>query len=299
MQEQSANGVFKVRVYNLLYANGKENAKEWIRTFIKTGIFTGLGTERFKIGPAKILIDGSSSGPSSATRKPYSHDPNLKGLLMWDQDEADAFIMEAHQAGFQVTAHAIGDMAIEMLVNAIEKAMKAYPRPNARHRIEHCALLDETLIKRIKDLGIVPIANPGFFNENGSAYSTYYGDRVNYMFPCRSFIEHGIIAAMGSDTPVINENPMIGLYGAITRQDKRTGEVTGKSQTIGLLQAIRMYTYNGAYASYEEDIKGSIEEGKLADLIVLSEDIQKCPVEKIKDIAVDLTMIDGDVLYTR
>ncbi len=158
---------------------------------------------------------------------------------------------------------------------------------------------DESLARRIKDLGIIPISNPGFLTINGSDYNTFYGDRVNYMFATKTYKENGIITAFGSDCSVINENPMIGLYGAITRKDMATGDICGESQKISLLDAIRCYTYNGAYASFEEKIKGSIEVGKVADLVVLSEDILQIDKESIKDVKVDMTIIDGNILYKR
>lgn len=300
LQDVIDDGTFPVRIYEIFYnVLGKEASKKWIYSCIDTGLHTGLGNEHFKVGAAKILLDGSTSGPSCATRQPYSHDPNLKGILNWTQEEVNEIFLDASRAGFQVTAHAVGDQAVEQAVNAIEYTLKNCPKENHRHRIEHCGLTDEELIQRIKKLGIVPISNPGFFTINGSDYNRFYGDRVNYMFATKTYKENGIITAFGSDCSVINENPMIGLYGAVTRKDQATGEVCGECQKISILDAIRCYTYNGAYASFEENIKGSIEPGKLADLVVLSEDILSSDEEHIKDIKVDMTLIDGKILYER
>lgn len=294
------SGALKTRIRIMIFdLAGKDPGKALISNYIATGLTTNFGNEHFSIGPCKLMLDGSSSGPSSATKEPYSHDRDLKGILVWTQEEVDEWIAKIHNAGYQVTAHAVGDKAVEIIVNAIEKAMTANPRENCRHRIEHCGIVNPELLKRIKKYGIVPIANPGFIELNGTDYIRFYGDRVNYMFPCKSYIDEGIIAAIGSDTPVILENPMFGLYGAITRADGKTGDVVCEGQKIGILDAIRMYTYNGAYASFEENIKGSIETGKLADLVVLSENILETPANKIKEIKVDLTMIDGEIVYSR
>lgn len=278
---------------------GVEPGKILIDKFISTGLTSGFGNEHFKIGPAKIMLDGSSSGPSSATRKPYSHDPNLKGILVWTQDEVDQQVKKIHEAGYQVTAHAVGDLAVEIMVNAIEKAMTQYPRENPRHRIEHCGITNPEQINRIQRLGIIPISNPGFIELNGSDYNRYYGDRVNYMFPLKSYLEAGIITAIGSDAPVIHPNPMLGIYGALTRKDGKSGEVVGGEQKISIIDAIRMYTYNGAYVSFEEEKKGSIEVGKLADMVVLSENILETSTDRIKEVLVDYTMIDGEIVYQR
>ncbi len=298
-QEACRSGLIKVRMYNLLYhAYGKEKTIEWVNRFISTGIHGGLGDEHFRLGHVKILIDGSTSGPSCATTEPYSHDPDLKGIQLYTQEEADDIIIKAHNAGFNVSAHAVGDAAVNVILTSIERAMAQNPRP-CRHRIEHCGIISEELLARIKKAGIVPIPNPGFFNENAEIYVKYYGSRVNYMFPLKSYLDNGIIAALGSDSPVIAADPMIGLYGAMTRADKCSGTVAGQGQCIGIMDAIRMYTYNGAYASLEEDIKGSIEPGKLADLVVLSENILETPVEKIKSVKADMTVIDGEIVYER
>lgn len=298
-QDACRNGLIKVRMYNLLYhAYGKKKTIEWVNRFISTGIHGGLGDEHFRLGHVKILIDGSTSGPSCATTEPYSHDPDLKGIQLYTQEEADDIIIKAHNAGFNVSAHAVGDAAVNVILTSIERAMAQNPRP-CRHRIEHCGIINDELLARIRKAGVVPIPNPGFFNENAEIYVKYYGDRVNHMFPLKSYLDNGIIAALGSDSPVIEADPMIGLYGAMTRSDKCSGVVAGQGQCIGIMDAIRMYTYNGAYASLEEDIKGSIEPGKLADLVVLSENILETPVERIKSVKADMTVIDGEIVYER
>lgn len=298
-QDACRNGIIKVRMYNLLYhAYGKKKTIEWVNDFISTGIHGGLGDDHFRLGHVKILIDGSTSGPSCATSQPYSHDPALKGIQLYTQEEADDIIIKAHNAGFNVSAHAVGDVAVDVILTAIERAMAQNPRP-CRHRIEHCGIINENLLSRIKKAGIVPVPNPGFFNENAEIYVKYYGDRVNWMFPLRAYLDNGITAALGSDSPVIEADPMIGLYGALTRADKCSGIVAGKDQRIGIMDAIRMYTYNGAYASLEEKIKGSIEPGKLADLVILSENILDTPVEELKSLKADMTVIDGQIVYER
>ena len=298
-QEACRQGIIKVRMYILLYhAYGKEKTIEWVNKFISTGIHGGLGDEHFRLGHVKILIDGSTSGPSCSTKEPYSHDPDLKGIQLYTQEEADDILIKAHNAGFNVTAHAVGDAAVDVILTSIERAMAQNPRP-CRHRIDHCGIVNEELLDRIEKAGIVTIPNPGFFNENAEIYVKYYGDRVNYMFPLKSYLDRGITAALGSDAPVIEADPMIGIYGALTRADKVSGVVAGECQRIGIMDAIRMYTYNGAYASLEEDIKGSIEPGKLADLVILSENILETPVERIKSVKADMTILDGEIVYER
>lgn len=290
----------KVRIKPMIFdLAGKQENIDAIDWYLDKGKDLYQTSNRFAVASVKIMIDGSSSGPSSATRKPYSHDPDLKGILTWNQEEIDDIVEKVHKAGLSMTAHAVGDMAVEMIVNSIEKSQEANPRVDARHRIEHCGLVDEELLIRIKNLGIIPIANPGFIERNGKDYNTYYGDRVNYMFPLKSFLAMDIPCAIGSDAPVVSENPMKGLYGAINRRDGISGEAVGENQKIHLLEAIKMYTYNGAYATFDEDIKGSIEVGKLADLVVLSKNLLDKSLGDIRDVHVTMTIMDGEIVYQK
>lgn len=300
MQDACESGEVKVRLYPMVFdLFGKESGKEFIRTFIKTGVHTGCGSQHYKIGPVKIMLDGSSSGPSSAMIDGYSHDRDNHGLRVWSQEEVDEIVLEAHRAGFQVTAHAVGDWAVTIMVNAIEKAMQRYPGKERRHRIEHCGLTSPELIQRIAKLGIIPISNPSFIAINGSDYNRYYGERVNYMFPLKSYLDAGVITAIGSDSPVTHPDPMNGLYGALNRKDQNTGALVGERQKVDVLQAVRMFTYNGAYASFEEEIKGSLETGKLADLVILTENILTCPPEHIQQTKVQYTLVDGEIVYKK
>lgn len=300
MQNACESGAVQVRLYPMVFDMfGKASNKRLIRDFIKTGIHTGCGSQHFKVGPTKIMLDGSSSGPSCAVIEGYSHDPGNHGIQVWEQAEADEIVLEAHKAGFQVTAHAVGDQAVTIMVNAIEKALVQYPRENHRHRIEHCGLTNPELIARIAKLGIIPISNPSFITINGRDYNRYYGDRVDYLFALRSYLDAGIITAIGSDSPVTHPNPMNSLYGALNRKDRKNGDSVGKMQKVDVPQIIRMFTYNGAYASFEENIKGSLEPGKLADIVVLSEDLLTYPAEDVQSVEVLYTLVDGKVVYTR
>ncbi|MDU2064158.1 MAG: amidohydrolase [Sporomusaceae bacterium] len=300
MQQACCNGEFKPRVYAMLHSVfGKPFSKKLCDDFLALGLQSGIGDERFKLGTLKIMIDGGTSGPSCATRQPYSHNAKLPGILTWTQDEVNAMIATVHRANCQMTAHAVGDLAVEMMLTGYEQAAAKYPREDCRHRIEHCALTDEALIARMASLAIIPVSNPAFMTINGSDYRRYYGDRADYMFAARSYIDAGLRPVIGSDAPTCEESVMRGIDGSVNRRDRRTGEVIGANQKITVAEALRLYTINGAYASFEENIKGSIEVGKLADLVVLSEDILAYPEEQLMDIQVDLTMIDGEVVYER
>ena len=299
MQEMCNSGRINVRMYPMLFnLFGKKQARDFLKHFELTGVHTGCGNSHFKLGPAKIMLDGSSSGPSSAMIESYSHMPS-KGILVWSQEEADKAVEELHREGFQVTAHAVGDMAVTIMVNAIEKAMKKFPRKDCRHRIEHCGITNPELLDKIAELHIIPVSNPSFIAVNGTDYNRFYGERTEYMFALREYRNRGVITAIGSDSPVTDANPMYGFFGALNRRDMKTGEDVGASQRVSLMELIRMYTYNGAYASFEEDVKGSIESGKLADIVILSENVFDCPPEDIMRIKVDVTICGGKVAYSR
>ena len=300
MQDACLSGAVKVRINMMVFDMfGKESGIRYIDSFLATGIHSGCGNEHFRIGPIKLMLDGSSSGPSAAVIDGYSHAPEDHGIQVWTQEETDEAIQKAHKAGFQITAHAVGDLAVTMIVNAVEKALKAYPREGHRHRIEHCGLTNPDLIARIARLGMVPVSNPAFITINGTDYNRYYGERVQGMFPLKSYLEAGVTTAIGSDAPISYPDPMNSLYGALNRKDRKTGDLTGENQRVTVLDVVRMFTYNGAYASFEEGIKGSLEPGKLAEVVILDQDLLTYPVEQVQDVAVRYTLVDGKVVYTR
>ena len=153
------------------------------------------------------------------------------------------------------------------------------------------------MLNKVRDLGIVPAVGLPFLYEIGDAYHSIYGpDRLGCIYPLRSLLDRGVPAALSSDAPVIHPNPMHGIYFALTHKTK-TGKVIAPHESVDLMRAIRAYTWNGAYASFEEDIKGSLEAGKLADIVVLSRDIFNAAPEEILDIKADLTMVNGKILY--
>lgn len=294
IQQAVQSGDVKVRVYAMVGA--LNNSDAFVEKMVASGVTTGLGDARFKIGPVKVFTDGSSTGPTVATREPYTSNPQDYGILYYSQEELDRILVEAHRHGFQITAHAQGDRAIEMLLNTMEKALADYPRTNHRHRIEHAGIAMPDLLERMKTLDVIPIPNPPFFYEFGDSYIENYGERVNHMYPVRDFIDNGIISAGSSDCPVTHYDPLLGIHVAVNRISQ-SGREVGTNQRVNVLEAIRLYTWNGAYASFEEDIKGSIEVGKLADLVVLSDTILCTPEAGIKDLDVAMTIIDGEVLY--
>ncbi|MFN0069947.1 MAG: amidohydrolase [Chloroflexota bacterium] len=279
-----------VRVYFMVWlALGIKQALQ----YLDTGLSTGFGNDRLKLGPFKIMTDGASSGPTAATRQPYDSQPCSCGILYYDQNELNHLVERAHLAGFQVTAHAVGDRAIEMMLNAYERVLAAHPKSNHRHRLEHCAICPPDLVQRIARLGIIPVLQPAFFWEFGEGYQRNYGtERTEQMFPARSLLDAGVIVAGSSDTPVTDHRPLFGIQQALSRATQE-GSTGGDRETISLREAIRMYTINAAYASFEENIKGSLEVGKLADLVVLGGSLAHTAPSRIAKLPIEATLIDG------
>ncbi|MED1782367.1 amidohydrolase [Brevibacillus fortis] len=296
MQKAVQEGGVKVRIYAMVCALNQSD--DFVRKMIDAGMVTGTGNARFRIGPAKVFTDGASIAPTMAMREPFTSRPDDCGILYYEQDELNTILGEAHARGFQITAHAQGDRAIDMLLTCFETALEAHPRENHRHRIEHAGVSAPDLLVRMARLGVVPIPNPAFIYDYGDSYVNNIGERVRHMFPARDQFDAGIIAAGASDSPVTDFNPLIGIHAAVNRLSK-TGLDVGINQRVSIMEAIRMFTWNGAYASFEEGIKGSIEVGKLADLVVLDGDILATFTDRIKELRVDKTMIDGEFVYQR
>ena len=211
------------------------------------------------------------------------------------QEELDNKVFEVHEAGFQLAPHANGDRAIDMLLDSYEKALNRLPRENHRHRIEHCTVVTPGILRRIKKLGLVVVPHSYIYQLLSGDKMKAFGSRISMMFAHRSFLDYGIPVAGNSDNPDPLD-PLLGIQTMVTRKTK-DGEVLGPEQRISAEEAIRIYTLGGAYASFEENMKGSIEVGKLADFVVLSNDPTKVSADTIKDIKVEKTIIGGKIVY--
>jgi len=294
LQQDTLNGTIKQRVYAM--AGALNESEVVVKAFLASGVVTGLGNERFKLGPVKVFLDGSSSGPTIWTREPYTSNPSDHGVHYFEQEQLEELFIPAHEQGWQITSHAQGDAAIDMLLTCIEKANEKFPRVDARHRIEHAGIASPDLIERMKKQGVIPTPNPAFLFEYGDGYVENYGKRAEQMYPLASYLEAGVKAAIASDCPVTDFNPMRGIHSAVTRVSQ-AGQVIGEDKTVSLIEAIRMYTLNGAYASFSEKETGSLEPGKLADLIILDRSLLTAKTNEIPSIKVEFTMIDGEVVH--
>jgi len=283
------------------YANIDEDLENIEWRLMGLGLRTGIGNDKLRIGAFKFVTDGALSTGTSAMYEPYGADPNnqSRGVLMIDPEILSRVASAVHRLGWQVSIHAIGDRAIDAAINAIERALKENPRINCRPRIEHVALATPQMLERISRLKIMTILQPTFLYQLGDNWISQLGyERAKKAKPFRRILDNGLLMAFSSDRPAVDGAPLLGIHSSVNEITKN-GKTYAPDQRISMEEALRCYTINGAYASFEENIKGSIETGKLADLVVLADDILEMPPEKIKDTEVVATMINGMFVYEK
>lgn len=287
----------RIRVYPVV---PRQIELDWL---IGLGLRSGFGNEQLKLGGVKIFVDGGTSGRGAAMHEPYSNDPENYGSLALSQEKLTELVTLAHNAGFQLCIHACGDRGQDIALKTIEDALNEKPKKDHRHRIEHAGNYFATAerINRMKDLGVIPAPNPQMLNSLGDFLKDHFGDRAQNVFSLKSLLNVGIKFPITSDstgTQPEAANPLWGIWCAVARETYN-GKKLCPEEGVTIMDAISMYTINAAYAGFEEDIKGSIEAGKLADMIVLSDNILKVPVDKIRDIEVEMTIIDGKIVYEK
>jgi predicted amidohydrolase YtcJ len=259
---------------------------------------TKFGSGRLRLGCVKIFQDGSIQALTAALEEPYQNAPGRRGDLLHPQEFLDALAERYHRRGIQVAVHANGDRAIESALQALERAQRLHPRDDARHLMIHCQLASQDQIRRMKRLGVIP----SFFVN----HVYYWGDRHAALFlgperaaridPLATAVKEGLIFTLHSDLPVTPVDPLFSMYCAVNRRT-REGVVLGPEERIAPVEALRAYTVHGAYCSFEENAKGSIEVGKAADFVVLSANPLAVPPERIKDIMVLRTVLGGRTVH--
>lgn len=221
------------------------------------------------------------------------------GSLDPTQEEMNRLACKANEAGLQLVIHAVEEFTVEAAIIALEHALRQFPRKDHRHRIEHCSVCPPPLTQRIKNIQAMVVTQPAFIYYSGERYlKTMPPEDLRWLYAIGSLRGNNIRVATGSDGPVVPFDPLKGIYAAVTRRAE-TRQIISPEEGIGALEALKMCTLDAAYASFEEKVKGSITPGKLADLVVLSDDPARVPPEEIKDITVLMTMIDGKVVWKR
>lgn len=290
-QELARDGELPVRVFTMMLTD------ETLDALATLGLRTGWGDNWLRIGPAKLFQDGSGGGRTAAMTTGYVNDPGNRGITIYDQDGLNDRFRRAHAAGFQLAAHAIGDRAITMILDAYELVLRESPKSDHRFRIEHCGMCTPEIIGRLARLGVIAIPQPNFIYELGDSYiRNFTAEQLACSYPNRTWFDRGIVAVGSSDVPVVDCNVLMNLRSAVTRLTQ-SGQRMGPGQGVTIDEALVMFTRHGAFASFEEGIKGTLTPGKLADLVVLSGDPRAIPAEDLPSLSVDMTMIDGRVGY--
>jgi predicted amidohydrolase YtcJ len=289
LQDAYRAGEMRFRMYLLPRGRLYETLKE-------SGVRTGYGDEWLRIGAVKHGADGSASERTMRMSTPYVGRPDDYGILTMSQEEIHEAVEDAHRNEWQIGIHANGDVTIDMVLNAYERVQQMWPRPDPRHRIEHCTLVNPDLLRRIKAVGAIPTPFYTYVYYHGDKWAEYGEEKVRWMFAHRSFLDYGIRVAPASDYMPGPYEPLMALQSLVTRTDFR-GHEWGLNQRITVDEALRICTQNGAYASFEEDLKGSITLGKLADFVILGEDPHDVDPNSLKDIEVVRTVVGGRMMH--
>ena len=268
----------------------------YLDRYIAAGLHTGFGDSMVRIGGIKQYADGSISERTAWLAEPYIGLPNYYGVESGTRESLYENSRKAWLAGFQLATHANGERAIDHMLGIYEQLQREAPRRDPRFRLEHCTVVTPALVERIRAVGAIPIPFAGYVNFHGDVMHFYGDERTQRMFAYRWFIDAGLRPPTSSDYTASPPSPMLWLYSMTTRRDPR-GHVWGPGQRITLPEAVRSATLDGAYASFEEHDKGSIEPGKLADLVVLEGDPFTLAEESWLDIKVERTLLGGRWVY--
>jgi predicted amidohydrolase YtcJ len=245
----------------------------------QAGLEFGSGDEQLRLGGVKIILNETT------------------GSLQPPQEELNRQALTAHEAGFQLAIHCIEPGTVAAAITALEYIDDQSSLAGRRHRLEHCSECPPELLERLSRLKAMVVTQPPFIYYGGERYlATVPPQRQGWLYRTKSFLDSGLVVAGSSDSPVVPDNPLVGIYAAVTRRAK-SGQQLLPEEAVTAEQALAMYTINAAYASFEEDVKGSIAPGKLADMVILSADPLKAPPEQIKDIKVEMTIIDGKIAW--
>jgi predicted amidohydrolase YtcJ len=271
---------------------------------VDAGFTTNFGDAFLKLGALQTGIDGGVIGQTAALFEPYSNDPSgtKRGSFRVSQQVANDFMVRVQQSNWQAGLICHGDRGISRALDAVAFARQTVGGPDLRHRFEHAYLWDPRGMDRMGELGLIWNTQPALMEVLGpEGIRGQWGARAQYAFPFKSLTERGVVISGGSDWGVGPYNPFIGLDILVNHRfgPQDGGEVLNTDERVSVLQALRIYTYNGAYTSFDEAERGSLEEGKLADLAVLSADVLSIPTTQIRDLWVDQTYVDGRLVYER
>lgn len=290
-QRLREEGELTLRVLLMIPAHGLDDA-------IRLGVRSGFGDAWLRIGPVKLFVDGALGGQTAAMIAPYEGDPSNSGILTMTEEELAEVVAKASAAGINVAVHAIGDRAVQMVLDAVEASQHVIRARGLRPRIEHAQLLRACDFGRLAELRVIASMQPIHATSDWRTADRHWGARGKWAYAWRSVLRAGGRVAFGSDGPVETLDPLKGIYAAATRREENGAPEGGwvPEQCLTVEEAVRAYTMGAAFAAGEESIKGRIAVGKVADLVVLSEDIFSGPLERILETKVEMTMVGGEIV---
>ena len=304
-------GFAEIAAYHRAKRDGRLPVRTWLtllgddgRSVVpqchEAGLISGTGDDMLMIGAVKLFLDGSAGGRTAWMTKPYLGDDETTGVQMKTDAELEREVMDAHVKGYQLACHAIGDAAIEQLITAYEKALKAHPDPDRRHRIEHCGFSTPQQHERMIKAGIYPCPQQAFIHDFGDAYVKVLGpERALPSYPLGTWFKLGLKPATGSDAPVCDPDPFPNFHAMITRKTWR-GTVMDARECVTPEQALQAYTEFGAFSQKQEKVKGRLVPGQLADVAVFSRNLLTAkPDDILGDTRCDLTIRGGEVVFER
>ncbi len=295
-RELEEEGRLTVKVCEQSQFEGLERLKE----FVDKGYHTGSGSDYVKIGPLKIIGDGSLGARTAFLGAPYADKPDTRGIPVFSQDQLDEMISYANSHGMQAAVHAIGDGIMEQVVLAYEKALKEYPRKDHRHGIVHCQITTEALLEKIRDLSLHAYIQSIFLDYDSRIVEGRVGrEKASKTYQFKTLMDMGCSVSNGSDSPVETPDVMKGIQCAVTRTSLDKTRTFLPDQALTLEEALKSYTVMGAWAAFEEERKGRIKEGMAADFVVLSRDLREVPLEQISQVRVEQTYVDGVLVFER
>ncbi len=293
-QEARLRGWLKIRVQMSPRIGSIADAEK----LAQMGVHTGFGDDLLKFGAAKMFADGGMGARTIAIYPPgVIGEPDNLGVLRWTPADMQKAHLIAARAGWQLETHAIGDRAIDEVLDSYAAVIQQLGLKDHRFRIVHAGISTPAVQKRLRELHVLVDGNPPFVYWIGSWFQKYGPERVRWSYPAKSYIENGIIEAAGSDVPVTPLSPWWGIWAAVVRRDLQTGQILAPEERISVEQALTLYTRNGAYVGFEEDRKGALEPGKLADFIVVDRDVLAIPADELKDVKVLRTFVSGRSVY--
>ena len=262
-------------------------------TGLDLGLRTGFGDDRLRLGPVKVWLDGSLIGRSAAVSEPFCDESHGLGELADDPDRMLGSLVAAHRAGWRLAMHAIGDRAVDVALDVVEAAQRSHRQSDARHRIEHAAVVRPDQLPRMRAAGVVPVPQPRFLHDIGDTMLAALGPgRTDWMYRHRSFLEAGLRVPGSSDRPVADGAPLLGIQSMVQRTTS-SGQPIGADEAVDGGTALLAYTADEAWACHDEHRRGGLAPGMLADLVLLSDDPAAVPPSQIDQIDVVATLLGG------